>query len=102
MTNIVHKNIEIKNRLDNVTLIGDSLTVGLEPYFVSLVPNATINGKIGRQASEGFSILKDPILYDMADLLYELFLIISAFILSKGFEFRETPSIESSNLEALS
>ena len=59
MTNIVHKNIEIKNRLDNVTLIGDSLTVGLEPYFASLVPNATINGKIGRQASEGFSILKD-------------------------------------------
>lgn len=41
----------------SVTLIGDSLTVGCTSAFKALVPDANVDGVVGRQMSAGFDVV---------------------------------------------
>lgn len=43
----------------DITIIGDSLTVGSEKYLKYFMPNAVIDAKVGRKFQEVMDILKD-------------------------------------------
>ena len=42
----------------SVSLIGDSLTVGCKAAFLSLVPDANVDGVVGRQMAAGFDVVE--------------------------------------------
>ncbi|MGO4731124.1 SGNH/GDSL hydrolase family protein [Paenibacillus sp. 2KB_22] len=44
---------------EGVTVIGDSVMVGVEPYLKEKLPRATVNGKVGRQMSQAKKLLED-------------------------------------------
>ncbi len=51
------KNDNDSHDLSSVSMIGDSLMVGATTNLKSLLPNANIDGKVGRQQSAGYDIV---------------------------------------------
>ncbi|WP_028545540.1 SGNH/GDSL hydrolase family protein [Paenibacillus taiwanensis] len=43
---------------DDVTIIGDSVIVGVEPYLKEMLPKVTVDGKVGRQMSQARELIK--------------------------------------------
>ncbi|MDQ0049289.1 lysophospholipase L1-like esterase [Paenibacillus polymyxa] len=44
---------------EGVTMIGDSVTVGIEPYLKEQLPNMTVDGKVGRQMSQAVKVINE-------------------------------------------
>ncbi|MBP1174482.1 lysophospholipase L1-like esterase [Paenibacillus sp. PvR133] len=44
---------------EGVTMIGDSVTVGIEPYLKEQLPNMTVDGKVGRQMSQAIKVINE-------------------------------------------
>ncbi|MGG4217838.1 hypothetical protein ABEW32_06380 [Paenibacillus jamilae] len=44
---------------EGVTMIGDSVTVGVEPYLKEQLPNMTVDGKVGRQMSQAVKVINE-------------------------------------------
>ncbi|ANF97063.1 hypothetical protein [Paenibacillus bovis] len=42
-----------------VTMIGDSVTVGVAPYLKEQMPDITVDGKVGRQMSQAGKVLRE-------------------------------------------
>ena len=46
------------NNGEGVTVIGDSVIVGVEPYLKEKLPKATVEGKVGRQMSQAEELIQ--------------------------------------------
>ncbi|KJK29094.1 hypothetical protein MMB75_20775 [Paenibacillus sp. P2(2022)] len=44
---------------EGVTMIGDSVTVGIEPYLKEQLPKMTVDGKVGRQMSQAVKVINE-------------------------------------------
>ncbi|MEC0167220.1 hypothetical protein [Paenibacillus graminis] len=44
---------------EEVTVIGDSVIVGVEPYLKELLPKITVDGKVGRQMSQAKKVIAE-------------------------------------------
>ncbi|MNW35270.1 O-acetyltransferase OatA [compost metagenome] len=44
---------------EGVTMIGDSVTVGIESYLKEQLPNMTVDGKVGRQMSQAVKVINE-------------------------------------------
>ncbi|RJE87778.1 hypothetical protein D3P07_15900 [Paenibacillus sp. 1011MAR3C5] len=44
---------------EGVTVIGDSVIVGVEPYLKEKLPKATVDGKVGRQMSQASKLIDE-------------------------------------------
>lgn len=44
---------------EEVTVIGDSVIVGVEPYLKELLPEITVDGKVGRQMSQAKNVIAE-------------------------------------------
>ncbi|MGG4216440.1 hypothetical protein [Paenibacillus sp. FSL L8-0638] len=49
---------------EGVTMIGDSVTVGIEPYLKEQLPNMTVDGKVGRQMSQAVKVINELAVQD--------------------------------------
>lgn len=44
---------------EGVTVIGDSVIVGVEPYLKEMLPKITVEGKVGRQMSQARTVIEE-------------------------------------------
>jgi len=44
---------------EGITMIGDSVTVGIAPYLKEQMPNITVDGKVGRQMSQAGKVIRE-------------------------------------------
>ena len=47
------------SKIPKVTLVGDSILLGVNPYLQRRIPGAVVEGKVGRQGSEGLGVVRD-------------------------------------------
>ncbi|MCG7381541.1 hypothetical protein [Paenibacillus sp. ACRRY] len=51
--------IAVSNDGEGVTVIGDSVIVGVEPYLKEMLPKITVEGKVGRQMSQASKFITE-------------------------------------------